>query len=111
VLIHICWKGKFILTVFNDISMQPGTIKNRCTRLVFWSFLFCPNNTVKNHIFRQRFPGLVPLLQWRFPGILLLLQRLLYMLHLLFRGEIACAPAAGEAAVSFVAYPHVAAAA
>jgi hypothetical protein len=57
----------------------------RCTRLVFWSFLFYPNNTVKNLIFRQRFPILIPLLQWRLPGLLLLLQRLMYMLHLLLR--------------------------
>jgi hypothetical protein len=95
VLIHLCWKGKFILTVFHDISMQLGTIwssslyiclwQHRCTRLVFWSVLFCPFNTVKNLIFRQGFPGLVPLLQWRLPG--LLLQRLLYLLHLLLRGD------------------------
>jgi hypothetical protein len=83
--------------MFHDISMQLGTIwssslficfwQHRCTRLVFWSVLFCPNNTVKNLIFRQRFPGRVPLLQWRFPG-LLLLQRLLYLLHLLLRGRL-----------------------
>jgi hypothetical protein len=50
--------------------------------------MFCPNNTVKNLIFRQMFPGLVPLLQWRLPGLLLLLQRLLYLLHLLLRGRL-----------------------
>jgi hypothetical protein len=55
--------------------------------LVFWSVQFCPNNIAKNLIFRQRFPGLVPLLQWRLPR-LLLLQRLLYLLHLLLRGRL-----------------------
>jgi hypothetical protein len=40
-----------------------------------------------NLIFRQRFPGQVPLLQWRLPG-LLLLYRLLYLLHLLLRGRL-----------------------
>jgi hypothetical protein len=104
VLIHLCWKGKFILTVFYDVSMQPGTIWSNLAQfgpaaskfasdnigapgLYFWSFMFCPNNTVKNLIFRKRFPGMVPLLQWRMPGVLLLLQRLLYMLHLLLRGD------------------------
>jgi hypothetical protein len=73
-----------------------------CTRLVFWSFLFCPNNTVKNLIFRQRFPGLVPLLQWRLPmssccrgcctcciccleGDYLLLERLLFHVLLILK--------------------------
>jgi hypothetical protein len=46
--------------------------------------MFYPNNTVENLIFRQRFPSLVPLLQWTLPG-LLLLQRLLYLLHPLHR--------------------------
>jgi hypothetical protein len=93
-LIHLCWKGKFILTVLHDISMQLGTIwssslyicflQHRCIRLVSCSVLFCSINTVKNLIFRKRFPGPVPILQWRLPG-LLLLQRMLYLLHLLLR--------------------------
>jgi hypothetical protein len=87
--------------MFHDISMQLGTIwssslcicfwQHRCTRLVFWSVQFCPNNTFKNLVFRQRFPGLVPLLQWRLPG-LLLLQRLLYLLHLFLRGRLPALP-------------------
>jgi hypothetical protein len=79
------------------MSMQLGTIwsnslyicfwQHRCTRIVFWLVLFYPNNTVKNLIFKQSFPGLVPLLQWRLLG-LLMLQRLLYLLHLLLTGRL-----------------------